>query len=78
MGKWRGYWRDYFRPASVFSLKQESRSQLESDARDGVVGGLRIGRVNGLVKWDWQAVEACPLGVKAQKGIDVLLGCTQK
>ncbi|KAM7334523.1 hypothetical protein ACRRTK_007843 [Alexandromys fortis] len=57
---------------------QESRSQLESDAGDGVVGGLRTGRVNGLVKWDWPAVEACPLGVKVQKGIDVLLGCAQK
>lgn len=51
---------------------------MERDARDGVVGGLRIGRVNGLVKRDWQAVEACPLGVKVQKGIDVLLDCAQK
>lgn len=64
--------------AFVFSLKQDSRSQLESDAGDGVVGGLRTGRVNGLVKWAWPAMEACPLGVKVQKGIDVLLGCAQK
>lgn len=39
--------------ASVFSLKQESRSQLESDARDGVVGGFE----------DWEGERACKVGL---------------
>lgn len=53
----------------VFSLKEESRSQFESDDRARHVGGWKSGKVDGFVKCDWQAVKHLPLDVKVQRRI---------
>lgn len=65
VGKPKGILKRLLSTAFVFSLKRESRSQLESGAGDGVVGGLRIEWVckAGLAGW-----KHAPLVSRSRRG----------